>query len=174
VQSHLSMALPACQALRGSRPEHAQEHGDLSGVVNDVFHASAEHHFVWIAATRYLFRQIFGGKIPNPLLQQIATPVPARNRRPQYPQLQVVVASSRKDASFAVTGKCGTGPSSTNALVRACEGFQVVFGANSSCCGLGVTPVRFWDEDSQERSMLLRSSAAIICKILESKNFSDA
>jgi hypothetical protein len=66
------------------------------------------------------------------------------------------------------------GSSSMKALVKAFDRLDDVLGANSSTCGLGVARVRFWDDDSQERSILLHSSPAIVCKILDSKNFSDA
>ena len=69
--------MPARWALQGSRPEHAQDHRDLPRMVNRVLHDSVEHRFIGIAASRNLFRQIFDGKIPNLLFEQVATLVPA-------------------------------------------------------------------------------------------------
>src|SRR5260370_36925897 len=52
-------------ALPGSRPEHAQDHRNLPGMVNRVLHDSVEQRFVGIAASRNLFCQIFNRTIPN-------------------------------------------------------------------------------------------------------------
>ncbi len=45
-----------------------------------MLHDSLEHRFVGIAAPRNLFGQIFEGKIPNLLFEQVATLVPAGNQ----------------------------------------------------------------------------------------------
>jgi len=42
-----------------------------------MLHDSVKHRFVGIAAPRNLFGQIFDGKIPNLLFEQVATLVPA-------------------------------------------------------------------------------------------------
>ena len=65
------------RALQGSRPEHAQYHRDLPGMVNHVFHDSVKHGFVRIVTPRNLFRQILDGKIPNLLFEELATLAPA-------------------------------------------------------------------------------------------------
>ena len=62
-----------------SRPEHAQDHRDLPGMVNRVLHDSVEHRFVGIAAPRNLSCQIFDRQIPNLLFEQVAALVPAGN-----------------------------------------------------------------------------------------------
>src|SRR5260370_39289772 len=64
-------------ALQGSLAEHAQDHGDLAGVVDGMLHDSLEHCFVGIAAAGNLFRQIVDGKIAKLLFEQVAALVPA-------------------------------------------------------------------------------------------------
>src|SRR3984957_12698427 len=82
------MILPARRTLQGSRLEHAQNHRDLPGMVNRVFHDSVKHSFVRIVTSRNLFRQILDGKSPNLLFEDLATLAPAgdefvpRNRWP--------------------------------------------------------------------------------------------
>ena len=66
-------------ALQGSRPEHAQCHRDLPGMVNRVFYDSLKHSFVRIVTPRNLFCQIRDGKIPNLLFEEFATLGPARD-----------------------------------------------------------------------------------------------
>src|ERR1700722_59522 len=46
-------------------------------MVNRVLHDPVEQRFVGVATPRHLFRQIFDGKIPNFLFEQVATLVPA-------------------------------------------------------------------------------------------------
>src|ERR1700704_3107849 len=69
----------ATASLPGSRPEHAQNHRDLPGMVNRVLHDSVEQCFVGITAPRNLARQFLDGKSPDLSFQQVATLPPARD-----------------------------------------------------------------------------------------------
>ena len=48
-------------------------------MVNRVLHGSLKQRFVGIVPSRNLFPQIFHGKITNPVFEQVAAAVPARD-----------------------------------------------------------------------------------------------
>ena len=64
------------RALAGPRAEHAQDHGDLAGVVDSVLHDSFEQLFVGIVAAGNLFWQVFQGKLAKSLFKRVAALVP--------------------------------------------------------------------------------------------------
>jgi hypothetical protein len=64
-------------ALSGTRTEHAENHGDLAGMVDGVLDDSWEQLFVGVSAAGNLFGQFLDGKIAKVLFEQVAATVPA-------------------------------------------------------------------------------------------------
>lgn len=66
--------------LRAARAEHREHHGDLAGVVDDVFSGAAEERFIGVRAAGNLLRELLDGKIADTVLQSVAAAGPAREK----------------------------------------------------------------------------------------------
>jgi hypothetical protein len=62
--------------LLGMGAEHAEDHGDLSGMVDGVVDDAVEHGFVGIGAAGDLFGQVCHRKGAKPFFEQVAALVP--------------------------------------------------------------------------------------------------